>query len=80
MFAVIYQGFIKAGMEEAYKNAWHEVAAYFVEQQGALGSRLHRTDEGLWVAYSCWPDKVIRDNSWRGDNAPSTDYSLVPCF
>lgn len=26
MFAVIYQGFIKNGMEEAYKKGWHEVA------------------------------------------------------
>jgi hypothetical protein len=73
MFAVIYQGYIKHGMEEEYKRAWHEVATYFVERRGSLGSRLHRTQEGLWVAYSCWPDKSTRDNSWPGDNAPSNE-------
>ncbi len=73
MFAVIYQGYIKHGMEEDYKRAWHEVATYFVERRGSLGSRLHRTQEGLWVAYSCWPDKKTRDNSWPGDNAPSNE-------
>lgn len=77
MFAVIYQGFIKTGMEQAYKNAWHEVVTYFVEQRGALGSRLHRTEEGLWIAYSCWPDKATRDNSWPGDNAPSSELPVV---
>lgn len=77
MFAVIYQGFIKAGMEEAYKNAWHEVATYFIEQRGALGSRLHRTDEGLWIAYSSWPNKATRDNSWPGEHAPSSELPVV---
>lgn len=73
MFAVIYQGYIKDGMEEQYKTAWQEVANYFVERRGSLGSRLHRTKENLWVAYSCWPDKNTRDNSWPGDNAPSSE-------
>lgn len=73
MFSVIYQGYIKAGKEEEYKKAWHEVANYFIERRGSLGSRLHQTPEGLWVAYSCWPDKATRDNSWPGDNASSSE-------
>lgn len=73
MFAVIYQGFIKNGMEEAYKKAWHEVASYFINRRGSLGSRLHKTNEGLWLAYSCWPDKGTRDKSWPGDNEPSSE-------
>lgn len=34
---------------------------------------LHRHSEGLWVAYSRWPDKATRDASWPGENAPSNE-------
>ena len=49
------------------------VAAYFVQKRGALGSLLYRTEEGLWVAYSRWPSKALRDASWPGENAPSDE-------
>jgi hypothetical protein len=73
MFAVIYQGYVKIGREAEYQQAWNRVARYFVEQRGALGSCLHRTPEGLWIAYSRWPDKKTRDASWPGEDAPSTE-------
>jgi hypothetical protein len=73
MFAVIYRGYLKPGTEQAYQEAWHTVASYFVEKRGALGSCLHRSEEGMWVAYSRWPDKVTRDASWPGENAPSKE-------
>ena len=72
MFAVIYQGYVKAGCESQYQEAWHQVAQYFVEQRGAIGSCLHRTSDGLWLAYSRWPDKKTRDASWPGEGAPSS--------
>ncbi|HUD02261.1 MAG TPA: antibiotic biosynthesis monooxygenase [Rhabdochlamydiaceae bacterium] len=71
MFAVIYQSYLKPGREDDYKSAWHQIASYFVEKRGALGSCLHRTDDGKWIAYSRWPDKATRDASWPGENAPS---------
>lgn len=73
MFAVIYQGYIQPGHEQKYQEAWNKVARYFIEKRGALGCCLHRTPEGLWVAYSKWPDKKTRDNSWPGENAPSNE-------
>ena len=73
MFAVIYQGYVKAGCEAEYKKLWHKVACYFIERRGAIGSCLHQTEEGLWLAYSRWPDKATRDASWPGDNAPSDE-------
>jgi len=42
MFAVIYQGYVKAGRESEYQKSWNMVARYFVEQRGAIGSCLHR--------------------------------------
>ncbi|HAT1863887.1 TPA: DNA adenine methylase [Legionella pneumophila] len=70
-FAVIYRAFIKPGLEIEYQKAWHQVASYFVTYRGALGSCLHKTNDGMWLAYSRWPDKATRDASWPGDNAPS---------
>lgn len=73
MFAVIYRGFVKPGHEEAYKQYWHQIATYFVEYRGALGSCLHQATDGMWLAYSRWPDKATRDASWPGENAPSSE-------
>lgn len=76
MFAAIYQGYLKLGRENEYQEAWNKVARYFIEQRGAIGSCLHRTSDGLWVAYSRWPDQKTRDNSWPGDKAPSVELPL----
>ena len=71
MFAVIYRGYLKSECDDKYKKAWRTVASYFVEYRGALGSCLHKTIDGMWVAYSRWPDKATRDASWPGENAPA---------
>ena len=73
MFAVIYQSYLKAGRESDYQKAWRIVASYFIEKRGAIGSCLHRTEEGIWVAYSRWPDRATRDASWPGENDPSNE-------
>ncbi len=72
-FAVIYQAYLKAGCESQYQKAWHQVAEYFIEKRGAIGSCLHRTSDGLWLAYSRWPDKKTRDASWPEEGAPSIE-------
>lgn len=69
MFAVIYRGYIKPGKEPEYQEAWKTVARYFIKERGAIGSCLHRTSDGLWVAYSKWPDEKTRDASWPKENA-----------
>lgn len=74
-FAVIYQSYIKPGREEEYQRYWNTIASYFVNHRGALGSCLHRTTDGLWLAYSRWPSKAMRDASWPGENAPSGELS-----
>jgi len=73
MFAVIYRFYILPGKEEEYQRLWHAIATYFVEKRGALGSTLHKAEEGLWIAYSRWPDKATRDRSWPGEDAPSEE-------
>lgn len=73
MFVAIYQAYLKQGTEAEYQRLWKMVAKYFIEKRGALGSCLHRGPEGLWVAYSRWPDKATRDASWPGENEASDE-------
>ena len=71
MFAVIYRFYLQPHQEELYKTCWNTIASYFIKERGAIGSCLHKTDDGFWLAYSRWPDKQTRDDSWPGDDAPS---------
>lgn len=74
MFAVIYKGTVYPESEETYKKLWYQMAKYFIENRGALGSCLHKTLYGEWVAYSRGPDKSTRDVSWskEGDKPSHT--------
>jgi len=67
MFAVIYRVFVKPDLEETFQKHWKAVATYFVEERGALGSSLHRSENGMWIAYSRWPDRKTRDSSWPAE-------------
>lgn len=68
MFVVIYRGYLKPSYEHEYCAAWKTVANYFIKHRGSLGSSLHKAEDGMWLAYSRWPDKKTRDASW-GDHA-----------
>src|SRR4029079_8393238 len=68
MFAVIYRSYIKQELEDEYQRLWHQVANYFIQHRGAIGSCLHKTEDGIWLAYSRWPDKATRDASWSSDS------------
>ena len=64
MFAVIYRSKVKNDKEKLFLKKWKVIADYFIKHRGALGSSLHKTDDGLWIAYSRWPTRAARDASW----------------
>lgn len=66
MFSIIYRGYIIPEHEVEYVQLWQTIAEHFIETQGALGSRLHKTDDGMYLAYSCWPNRATWENSWQG--------------
>jgi Antibiotic biosynthesis monooxygenase len=66
-FAVIYRCRVREGQEAEFCLHWKTVASYFIAERGAIESRLHCTEEGLWVAYSRWPSREARDSSWPGE-------------
>ncbi len=74
MFAVIYQSYVKPDKELEYLRLWNKIASYFIEQRGAIGCCLHRTTDGIWLAYSRWPDKATREATWK-DGVPSAELS-----
>lgn len=71
MFAVLYRFYIIPGAESDYQRLWNQIVNYFIVYRGAIGSCLHKAEDGLWLAYSRWPDKAARDASWPGEGEPS---------
>ena len=57
MFVVVYEWQVRPELEEQFQDAWQRVTLAAIRNCGALGSRLHRTDEGKWVAYAQWPTR-----------------------
>jgi quinol monooxygenase YgiN len=57
MFVVLYRWRIRSGKEEQLRAAWASATRKIMTRYGALGSRLHRAEDGSWVAYAQWPDR-----------------------
>ncbi|PCH81282.1 MAG: hypothetical protein COB96_02755 [Planctomycetota bacterium] len=62
-FAVLYRWKIRNGMEQKFRAAWETVTDLLMEKRGSLGSRLHQSEDGLWVAYAQWPSREAWDRS-----------------
>jgi Antibiotic biosynthesis monooxygenase len=61
MMAVIYRWRLKLGHEDEFVEGWTQVTRAIHAQCGSYGSRLHRSDDGMWVAYARWPDRETRE-------------------
>lgn len=57
MFIVLYRWKLIEGREDRFQQGWHRLTKEFYRERGSLGSRLHRAEDGMWVAYAQWPDK-----------------------
>ena len=56
-FAVLYRWKLKPGSEDAFRAAWRAMTEAIATRSGTGGSRLHRTDDGHFVAYAVWPSR-----------------------
>ncbi len=68
MYCVIYQFVVKAGSETQFENAWKGLTELIYEYEGSLGSRLHLSENGEYIAYAQWPSKDVFDKA--GDHMP----------
>ena len=54
-FAVLYRWRLHPGREAEFTAAWADLTRVIRTTSITGGSRLHRTDDGLYVAYAVWP-------------------------
>ena len=59
-FCVIYRARVHPDKEAIYVAAWSRLTTLLRTERGALGSRLHRGNDGLWYAYAQWPSAEVR--------------------
>tara|TARA_R110000751_G_scaffold27112_2_gene71888 strand:+ start:557 stop:880 length:324 start_codon:yes stop_codon:yes gene_type:complete len=70
MIAVLLEFDVIAGMESQFRKAWVETTDIIYENFGSLGSRLHKSDNGKFIAYAQWPDLSVYENDhhWPDDS------------
>lgn len=58
-FSIIYSFKIFDGKEGEFIQCWKELTQLIYEFEGSYGSRLHKVNDNLFIAYAQWPDKEI---------------------
>lgn len=76
MFVALYRWKLKEGLEEKFREGWLRRTAEIYRNCGSLGSRLHRADDGTWVAYAQWPDRQTWEAA-RGVAVTDTEAPLL---
>ncbi len=64
MFIALYRWDVKVGQENRFREGWRRLTEEIYSRRGSYGSRLHRAEDGSWVAYAKWPDK----QSWEASS------------
>ena len=59
MYVAFYRWRLKPGTETQFESHWREGTLLFRNEQKALGSRLHRADDGTYFAYAQWPTREL---------------------
>ncbi|MGG6463674.1 antibiotic biosynthesis monooxygenase family protein [Solilutibacter silvestris] len=59
-FCVIYRARVHPDKEALYVSAWSKLTRLLRTERGALGSRLHKGNDGIWYAYAQWPSAEAR--------------------
>jgi len=58
MFAVIYRWQVVPGLEAQFEQGWKRGTERIAAEFGGWGSRLHKGENGTYVAYAQWPDEA----------------------
>lgn len=66
MFCVVYRFEVKPGREAAFEASWADLTRALYRHCGSLGSRLHRSAGGEYLAYAQWPSR----ERWAGARLP----------
>lgn len=71
MHAILYRWQVRDGHDEAFRQGWRDLTESIRARCGSFGSRLHRADDGSWVAYALWPDRATWQACHPDDPAAS---------
>ena len=63
MFCAVYRFNVRPGLEEQLEDSWAKLTDLIYEHEGSLGSRLHRTPDGVYIAYAQWPARETWENA-----------------
>ena len=66
MYCVAYKFTLLSNNSETRRQfieVWSGLTTFFRESCGALGSRLHYSDDGSFYAYAQWPSKSVMEAS-----------------
>ena len=74
-FCVIYEFKVRPGMEDSFKKGWSRLTEAIRDTRGGMGSRLHKSDSGWWVAYAQWPDRQTWESSQNAYESPDIEAS-----
>ncbi|GGX98579.1 hypothetical protein GCM10007160_27660 [Litchfieldella qijiaojingensis] len=71
MLAIILEFDVAEGKEEEFRESWKETTEYIHRNFGSLGSRLHRAEDGKFIAYAQWPDRETyeKEHDWSEEGA-----------
>lgn len=72
MIAVIYRWHVDEKDAAEFQRRWHEITVEIVTHHGGGGSRLHRAENGEWVAYARWPSRADRDRAFADFSKKTT--------
>jgi heme-degrading monooxygenase HmoA len=75
MFIAVYRFVAKKGMNEHFCKAWRERTKEIRAEFGSLGSRLHTSEDGSFIAYAQWKSR----NHWlqMGRSSEETEARLA---
>lgn len=78
MITVLFRWEIKPQYEQEFKEGWSEIIHRNIEKYGALGSRLHKTDDNQWISYSQWLSEDHFNNAQNcQDNHQSARVKMI---
>lgn len=67
-FTIIYRWRLHPDKEQQFIDVWSRNTPLIIEKCGGLGSRLHKAEDGTWLAYAQWPDKATWERSYSVPN------------
>ena len=76
-FTVVYRWQLHDGKRGQFQRAWETVTTQLIRDQGALGSRLHVSEDGTVVAYAQWPSKEAWEESRRTGPCDPTAFAAM---